>query len=89
MGMNENYQSPMTSTSGKKSWLGPIIVLVVIIVLFVAYYVFYYGYTPAPSDGTTGGISADDTAAIGQDLQSITVEGLGSELDDIEKELGK
>ena len=79
----------MISASGKKSWLGPVIVLVVIIVLFVAYYVFYYGYAPAPSGSTTGGTFNDDTAAIGQDLQDITVEGLGSELDDIEKELGE
>lgn len=79
----------MTSAPGKKSWLWPVIVLVVIIALFVAYYVFYYGYTPAPSDGTAGGTFTDETAALAQDLQGITVEGLDSELDDIEKELAK
>lgn len=87
--MNGNYQSPITSAPGKKSWLWPVIILVVIVVLFVAYYVFYYGYPPAPSSGTTGETFTDETAAIGQDLQGVAIEGLGSELDDIEKELGE
>lgn len=84
--MNGNYQSSMAS--GKKGWMWPVIVLVVIVVLLAAYYVFYYGYTPA-SGGAAGEVSADDIAALEQNLQGITTEGLGSELGDIEKELAQ
>ena len=77
----------MASISGKKSWMWPVIVLVIVLVLFAAYYVFYYGYTPAPIDGLEG--EDEDAAALEQDLQGITTEGLGSELDDIEKELAQ
>lgn len=87
--MNGNYQSPINSASGKKNWTWPVIILVVIVVLFAAYYIFYYGYPPAPSGETVGGTLTDETAAIEQDLRDIAVEGLGSELDDIEKELAQ
>lgn len=103
--MNGNNQSPVGLATGKKGWMWPVIVLVVIVVLLAAYYVFYYGYTPASSGGSAelndfgrsgraiggaiGGVSENETAAIEKDLQSTTVDGLGSELDAIEKEIGK
>lgn len=83
--MNGNPSSQVQSSSNK-TLLWILLAVVVLAVLSFAYYA-YYRSMPQP-DTTGGAISVDDTSSLAEELNAIEVEGLDSELGDIEKELG-
>lgn len=79
-GMNGN-QPQMFPQPKSKTWLWVAVGVVVLLVLLFAVYYYYYGYTPAPSGDEA------EVSAIEQGLEAVDVKGLGSELEDIDKEL--
>ncbi len=91
--------TPMPApASPKKSWIWIVAILAIVGALFFAYYVYYdygnidYGNSPAAAPNravTRTGVSVKETAAVEQDLQSVSLDSLDSELKDIQKELGK
>lgn len=93
MNMNDQLQMPPSSQAWlpqpkSKVWLWIIVAVVAVLVLALAWY--YYSYTPAPSEGVGGAAgTAEDVSDISQELQDAGVEGLDTELGDIEKELAQ
>lgn len=61
----------------KMFWL---VVIIILIILAAVYYFYFYNM---PSDDA----GPEDVSAIESELQSTPIEGLDSELNDIEKEL--
>lgn len=83
------YQNPM-SQSKSTMWIW--IAIVAVAMVGVIYYFYFATRTPqVPSDqGISSSQSvADETASIEKDLKATDINGLGSELNSIQKELAK
>lgn len=89
--MNGNQQPPLLSQPKKSTWLWVVLGAVSVIVLVFALYYYYSAYY-APTDyGPIGSVSTEekDLSAIEGGLQAESLDGLGAELGDIEKELSQ
>ena len=81
--MNGN-QPQMLPAPRSKTWFWAILIVGALVVLGLAYYL-YTGFTPTPA----GEVGGEEAVAIEEDLQTVDLGGLDSELSDIEKELGQ
>lgn len=83
-------RAPLLQEPQKNMWLW-VVLIVVVVVVFVA--LLYYIYTPeeesAPSVVLPQPELSDDVTVIEEDLGSADFTDLGSELDDIDKELAQ
>jgi len=74
----------MDGQSKNNTWVWVVIAIIAVAALLVAYY--YYSYTPMPSDATGEAVTEEKIAA---DLEAENFDDLGSELKDIDKEIGQ
>lgn len=87
--MQSSMMSP-PSQPAKKQW-GWIVAWIVVVIILILAALSYYGSIPPEEMSVTPEQQAEaqETAAIAEELGGLNVEGLDTELGDIEKELAQ